>query len=519
MRHRFSPRLAAVGALVSAAALLATTACDPSDGQADSQGQETGDAGALAAFHDQEIEWTECGDGLECAQVEVPLDYDDPDGQRLEIAAARVPAEGETTGSLVVNPGGPGSSGIDYAAAAENVVSSQVRQSFDVVGFDPRGVGASEPIECLDQTGTDAYMGLELEPEDPTNPGALTQESQEELDEQSTEFVEGCTEQAGELLEHMSTEHVARDMDILRAVLGEDELTYLGKSYGTLIGANYAQLFPEQVRALVLDGAVDPTLTNVQMSAQQASGFHTALEAFLGDCVDRDDCPLTADTVEDGVAELDELITEAREEPLTSPEGEDREVNGARVELGLASSLYSENMWGEVRDALEEAFDGDGAGLLALGDRMYDRRPDGNYTNMVSALNAVNCADRPSPESPEEIEDAVAAAAEDAPIFGASLAWGSFVCSQWPVDTDRDAAELTGEGADEILVVGTTRDSATPYAWSENLSEQLDSGVLLTYDGDGHTAYATGDACVDEQVDTYLLEASAPAPETTCPTG
>ncbi|WP_310913333.1 alpha/beta hydrolase [Lipingzhangella rawalii] len=503
---------------VALTVLLAGTGCDPRGDEAQGQQHDSGQAAGVREFHEQDLTWEECGGELECAQVEVPLDYDEPEGQTLHLALTRLPAQDEAPeGSLLVNPGGPGGSGTEYAAAAAHVISPDVRENFDVVGFDPRGVGESDPIECLEESELDAYLGAELEPADPDSPGALTSESRQELEQRISEFVDSCVDNAGDLLEHLGTDNVARDMDVLRAVLGDEGLTYLGKSYGTLIGAHYAELFPEQVRALVLDGAVDPTLTNVQMSAQQASGFHTALEAFLEDCLDRADCPLSADTVPEGVDELGELIADAREEPLPGPEGDDRMVNGARVELGLASSLYSEQSWPQVRSALDSAYAGDGAGLLELADRMYNRQPGGNYTNMVAALNAVNCADRPSPESVAEVEQAAQDAAAEAPLFGASLVWGALICSEWPVGVDRSPAELTGQGASDIVVVGTTRDSATPYSWSEELADDLDSGVLLTYDGDGHTAYGTGNGCVDEQVDAYILDGVAPEEGVTCP--
>ncbi|MEU3018320.1 alpha/beta hydrolase [Nocardiopsis sp. NPDC007018] len=480
----------------------------------------TGDGGdgAPVEIAEQVLAWDECETGLpdsECAVFEVPLDYDDPDGERIEIAVKRLPATGgDATGSLLVNPGGPGGSGHDFVDHAPYTVSEAVRERFDVVGFDPRGVGRSTPLTCLDAEGIDEFLGTDYGGGEGADDLAdLGPEGLAEIEANSRAFVEACEENDPDLMRNIGTADVARDMDVLRGLLGDERLTYLGASYGTHIGAQYAEQFPERVRALVLDGAVDPSQDQLTVSVQQATGFETALRSFVEDCLTRPDCPLGArgSTVDEGVAALDELLAGAAEEPLANSTGDGREVNRARAELGVLAALYTENWWPRVREALTDAKeDGDGTGLLLLGDDLYGRADPDEYENSTAALTAVNCSDSVAPRDVEAYADAAAEAAEESPMFGPMLAWGALTCAFWPEEAVAPLGELNAVGADPIMVVGTTRDSATPYAWSEALADQLDSGFLVTRDGDGHTGYRMGDACVDAVVDEYLLELTVP---------
>ncbi|MDA2806989.1 alpha/beta hydrolase [Nocardiopsis suaedae] len=510
-------------AAAAAAALVVTAAgCSGGTGGGPDPAASAPDA-ALEPFYAQAIDWGPCPDGgaeFECGVFEVPMDYADPGGRALEIAVKRLPAEGESEGSLLVNPGGPGGSAYDYAGAATSAVSEDVRERLDVVGFDPRGVARSEPISCLPPERMDDYLGADLVSEDGDgDPLEVGDAGVEELEESVKGFVEGCRERAGDLMMHMGTENVARDMDVLRAVLGDERLTYLGKSYGTLIGAYYADLFPERVGAMVLDGALDPELDALETTVQQAGGFETALRAFVEDCQGREDCPLGGeeDGVDAGVDRVADLLQEAGREPLDTSADDGREVGRARVEMGIMGALYSEGYWGEVRGALTDAIeDGDGTALLRLGDRLYDRDDPRAFTNSVSSLVAVNCSDAPAPRDPEAYRRAAEEAAEASPLFGPSSAWAAFTCAYWPEEAVADPWEADAPGADPVLVVGTTRDSATPYAWAEELADGLDSGVLLTYEGDGHTAYRSGAPCVDAAVDGYLLEHEVPEDGLTC---
>ncbi|WP_150238667.1 alpha/beta hydrolase [Nocardiopsis quinghaiensis] len=505
-----------------AGVVLLATACTADPGEPSGEGGAPEAVDALAGFADQELAWDECDSGpsgTECATYEVPLDYEAPGGERIGIAVKRLPASGgDALGSLLVNPGGPGGSGYDFVDHAPHIVSSAVRKRFDVVGFDPRGVGRSSPLTCMDAEGIDEFLGGVDSVEGDGDMSEVTDAEQRELEEDSRDFVEACQANDPELMLHMGTADVARDMDILRALVGDEQLTYLGASYGTHIGAQYAEQFPDRVRALVLDGAMDPSQGQLDLSVQQAAGFETALRAFVEDCLDLPDCPLggSGDSVDDGVDALSGFLADTAEEPLSNSM-DDREVNRARAELGVLAALYTENWWPRVREGLTAGMeDGDGTVLMQLADDLYNRGEPAAYENSTAALIAVNCSDSPSPRDVQAYADAAAEAGEESPIFGPTLAWGALPCAYWPEEAVAPSAELDGEGADPVMVVGTTRDSATPYAWSEALAEQLDSGFLVTRDGDGHTGYRMGDQCVDETVDAYLIDLAVPEDGMAC---
>lgn len=505
--------------MLAGSVLLATACTAQDDGQREGSVPEP--SGALAAFADQELSWGECesgAPGTECATYEVPLDYEDPDGERIEIAVKRFPSEGgDVIGSLLVNPGGPGGSGYDFVDHAPYTVSDAVRERFDVVGFDPRGVGRSSPLTCMDAEGIDEFLGGIDGVEGDGDMSEVSDAELAELEEDSRGFVEACQANDPELMLHVGTADVARDMDLLRALLGDEELTYLGASYGTHIGAHYAEQFPDRVRALVLDGAVDPSQGQLDLSVQQATGFETALRAFVEDCLSRSDCPLggPGDGVDDGVGALTAFLADTAEAPLSNSM-DDREVNRARAELGVLAALYTEDWWPRVREALTAGMEGDGTLLLQLADDLYSRGDTAAYVNSTAALIAVNCSDSPSPRDVEAYAEAAAQAGEESPIFGPGLAWGALPCAYWPEEAVVPHTELDGEGAAPVMVVGTTRDSATPYAWSEALAEQLDSGFLVTRDGDGHTGYRMGDQCIDGIVDAYLVDLTVPEDGMAC---
>lgn len=509
------------GGLVAALLAMAAAGCAPGGGSGSGAPATQAPEPALEPFYAQQIDWGACDEGgtqgFECGTAEVPLDYADPEGETVAIALKRLPAEGEERGALFVNPGGPGGSGYDYAEAAHSAVGDAVREHYSVVGFDPRGVGRSDPIECLDTAAMDDYLGEDLQSEGgDADPAEVTDAGLADIEESHRSFAEGCEERGGDLAMNMGTESVARDLDVLRAAVGDEQLSYLGASYGTLIGATYADLFPERVGPMVLDGALAPDLTQLEASVEQARGFETALDAFLADCAGQSDCPLSsggsagASDEAAGAEQLEELFADAGRAPLATDDADGRELGRARAELGVLSALYSESSWPELRSALAAAQDGDGTPLLQLGDRLYERGDEDAYLNSTSALVAVNCSDAPSPRDAGAYRDAAAEAERDLPLFGASFAWSAMTCAYWPEEAVADQPDLTAEGAAPILVVGTTRDSATPYEWSERLADRLDSGVLLTRDGDGHTGYRMGDTCIDDAVESYLLDGTAP---------
>jgi len=460
----------------------------------------------LDRYYSQRPDWEDCDDGFECARLDVPLDYADPGGETLTIAVNRRPARvpSRRIGALLVNPGGPGASGLDYARGTP--ISDALRERFDLVGFDPRGVGESTPVTCLDDGETDDFLAADGSPD--------TAAEERRVVELATLFGQRCAERSGELLAHVSTVEAARDLDVVRAVLGEDRLRYLGKSYGTYLGATYAELFPDRVGRLVLDGVVDPLLTSADLNRGQALGFERALRAFVDDCVQRSGCPLPGGR-ERALAAVETLLDDIDRQPL--PTGTGRPLTQGLAVLGLALGLYDEEFWVALRQGLEEAQDGDGATLLVLADVYADRARDGNYANnAIAAQYAVNCLDRAESGDLAAVRATAARLDGAAPHFGAYLGWSSLPCGLWPVEAVSTPHPVRAVGAAPILVVGTTRDPATPYAWARSLASQLESGRLLTHVGDGHTAYRQGNRCVDRAVDRYLLSGRLPVEGARC---
>ena len=458
---------------------------------------------ALQDYYDQQLDWAPCerDDDLECATLEVPVDYTDPAGDNVRIALLKVPATrpDERLGSLVVNPGGPGAPGTDYAAAAGSVFRAPLYQRYDIVGFDPRGTGDSDPVDCLPDEGMDAFLAADPAPDSRAEAQALQADV--------ASFFNLCVENSDDLVNHVTTVETARDMDVLRAALGESELDYLGASYGTKLGATYAELFPDRVGRMVLDGAVDVSLSSRDLSLGQAEGFQRALEAYVTDCVEGGDCIL-GDSLDAGLQRIADFLDEVDEAPL--PAG-GRELTVGNAFYGLITPLYVSDYWFLLTDALESAFDGDGSALLRLSDLYASRNPDGTYEdNSTEAIYAINCLDDPASTDIPRIEQEIPAFEAVSPTLGEVFAWGLIGCVGDPRRAVEEPPTIRAEGAAPILVVGTTRDPATPYEWAEALAAQLESGVLLTRDGDGHTAYNSGNECIDTTIEDYLLEGTVP---------
>ncbi len=462
---------------------------------------------ALAPFYSQTLDWQECEDGHECATLEVPLDYDDPAAGSLDLALLRVPASGERVGSLVVNPGGPGSPGTDYAAGAETVLRRPLLDAFDVVGFDPRGTGDSSPVDCLSDAGLDAFLAQDPDP-DTAAEGATFADEAERLGA-------GCAELSPDVAGHVTTIEAARDMDVLRAALGEEQLTYLGASYGTKLGATYAELFPERVGRLVLDGAVDVSLSSRDLALGQATGFQTALEAYVENCVEETEACFLGDSVDEGLQRIRDFLDQVDEQPL--PTGSDRELTEGTALYGIITPLYVRDYWFLLSTALRQGFDGNGAALLQLADLYASRSPDGTYSsNSMEAFYAISCLDDPFAIGVDEVEEQYPDFEAASPTLGRFFAWSLAGCGGWQVDSGQEPLEIDAKGAAPIVVVGTTRDPATPYDWAVGLADELDSGVLVTRDGDGHTGYNSGNDCVDEAVEDYLVEGTVPEDGLTC---
>ncbi|HET6562937.1 MAG TPA: alpha/beta hydrolase [Marmoricola sp.] len=501
----------------TAAALLVTGALASCSVLSDGPSLESKPIGGVAAsvdtpaklerFYEQEIRWRECRATMECAEMQVPLDYAEPGGDRVTLALLRVPAThaDHRIGSLVVNPGGPGASGVEYAARADVYFGNELRAAFDIVGFDPRGVGASTPVDCVTDAQLDTFIA--------SDPGPETLPEARMSDALMRDFGNGCLELSGDLARHMSTEEAARDIDVLRAVLGQERLAFFGASYGTFLGATYADLFPERVGRMVLDGAVDPSLGSVQQALIQAQGFEVALRAYVEHCVEEDDCYLGG-SADEGMRTIQELLERVDAQPI--PGDSERALTRGWATLGIWAPLYAEQNWHLLDTALSQALDGNGRALLALADAYVSRGPEGYVDNSVEALHAVNCLDRDDAITSKQALRLVPSFLEASPTFGRTFAFGLSSCHSWPVHTGKGPVELTAPGAAPILVVGTSRDPATPLAWAEALASTLSSGVLVRRDGDGHTGYGSGNDCVDEAVEKYLVSGDVPDGDVDC---
>lgn len=458
-------------------------------------------AAGLAPFYGQRLAWRGCGDGFSCAKATVPLDYAKPAGKRIEIGMVKLPARRSKSriGSLFLNPGGPGGSGIEYARYAESVIPAAVRDRFDIVGFDPRGVGESSRVRCATGPQLDEFLAPDPSPD--------TSAELKQYVAAAKSFAARCGQRSGAILPHISTRNTARDLDIMREAVGDARLTYLGKSYGTYLGALYADLFPRRVRALILDGAVDPTVDTQTLGRVQARGFEVALAAFLADCQGSPKCAFG--TAPDAKGRFDALLARIEREPL--PTGTARSVGPDEMYYAVAQALYSKQFgWPTLRVALAQAQRGDGSGFLSLFDRYVDRDSAGNYSGLIEAYTAISCIDRPSPLDLKTYEADARSQAAESPHFGAAAAFSGLPCAYWAVPPVGKPVALPGRGAAPILVIGTTRDPATPLVWAQALAKQLQSGRLLTFNGDGHTIYGDGNACVDNAGNAYLINLKLP---------
>ncbi|MHB9852612.1 alpha/beta hydrolase [Streptomyces sp. Tue6028] len=520
--HRSSRPLLAGGALLAATALL-VSGCSSGSSSAASTTKVTALAAlpsstpsGLSRYYDQKLSWRSCGvPGFECATMKAPVDYAKPDAGDVRLAVARKKATGPGArlGSLQVNPGGPGGSAIDYLQSYAGIgYPADVRARYDMVAMDPRGVARSEPVECLTGPQMDTFTQTDTTPDD--------KKETQQLVDAFKKFAEGCGARSPELLRHVSTVDAARDMDILRAVLGDKKLNYVGASYGTFLGATYAGLYPDRVGRMVLDGAMDPSIDARRLNEDQTAGFETAFRSFAKDCSQQSDCPLgDAGTSPEQMAKnLKAFFQELDKKPIPTGDPDGRKLGEALATTGVIAAMYDEAAWQQLREALDSAMkDDDGAGLLALADSYYERDANGKYANLMFANAAVNCLDLPPAfEGPDQVEKALPAFEKASSVFGEGLAWAALNCGYWPVRATGEPHRIEAKGAPPILVVGTTRDPATPYRWAQSLASQLSSGTLLTYVGDGHTAYGRGSQCIDSAINRYLLEGTPPADGKRC---
>ena len=438
-----------------------------------------------------------------CADVEVPKDWAKPDGEKIKISLlrARIGSQKDRIGSLLVNPGGPGGSGVETAVYLTASLPVDVARRFDIVGFDPRGVGRSEPVKCISDADLDASFGYDPDPQ--------SQQAFDGIVSLTDKIDAGCKAKYGDGLKDYGTVQAAKDMDAIRAAVGDEKLTYLGWSYGTLLGATYAQLFPTKIRAMVLDGAVDPTLSSVAATESQAKGFERAYANFADWCKNHTSrCPIAPDPQ----AKINEAINNARTHP-TQAHG--RQATSGWVFYALVSSLYSQDRWPDLAGAMDDVLGGDPSGVFRLADAYAERSPNGTYTNLFDANSVVNCTDDGHPPAKDQVRQLQQEWRDKYPTFGAPLAMGALTCSLWqgphdPVPTGK------ANGAPPIVVVGTKGDPATPYEQTQALAGMLGVGHVLTWEGEGHTAYPET-PCISAAVNAYLIDLQVPAEGKTCP--
>jgi pimeloyl-ACP methyl ester carboxylesterase len=503
-------RILGVAVLVAAFALAGCTDSTPSTAPSPLPSASTSahEPNQLKPFYAQHADWTPC-DTFECASISVPLDYSRPGGKTVTIALLRREADNpdQKLGSLFVNPGGPGVSGIDYARQADSLFTQPVLDHYDIIGWDPRGVGDSTSITCLTPEQTDTLYATDGTPDDPAEVHDIVRIFDG--------FTKGCESDAPQLIPHLGTFNSARDMDILRAAVGEPRMNYFGASYGTELGAVYADLFPKEVGRMVLDGALDPSVGSKALSLGQLRGFQRATDSFIEDCINRDGCAV-GPTLQDAENQLSQLLSDIDAKPLPTQSG--RDLTESLATTGMLAAMYSQaSGWPSLRLGLSQAFNGDGTVLLALADAYAERNPDGSYaSNVNSAFPAISCTDRPDSASIAQIRRVIPTYEKISPVFGRSFAWAGLSCRNWPVKHGDLPATVKAKGSNPIVVIGTTRDPATPYAWAVRMARSLDHGVLISRNGDGHTGYNSGNDCVDQAVDDYLIAGDVPANPTRC---
>ncbi|MEU5843186.1 alpha/beta hydrolase [Rhodococcus sp. NPDC047139] len=489
------------------------------DSTADESGPSTvGVVPGLEQFYGQSVAWESCSgygidgpyldrNGAQCARITVPLDYADPDGEVITLAVSRMPASEDRIGSLLVNPGGPGASGLATALTADGTT---IGDRFDVVGFDPRGVGASEPaVRCRTDAEADADRAFD---DGDTSPEGIAA-----TEKRNREYAQLCAERTGvDVLAHVGTREVVQDMDILRGVLGDDALNYLGYSYGTRLGTLYAEAFPGRVRAMVLDGAIDPEQDPVEEIILQAEGFQKAFDEFAAYCAQYDGCPLGDDPAR-AAARFRELVDPLIEAP--APTTDPRRLSHGDAITGVQQGLYSPSLWGSLRGGLESlASSGTGDTLLRLADLYEGRDEDGTYSNITDAFNAIRCVDdQPVTDRAlaDELDTRFRVAApflDDGRGTGASAL---DVCAFWPVPATGDPHTPDVRDLPPVLVVSTTGDPATPYDAGVELADAL-GGILVTFEGTQHTVVLDGNECVDTAVTSYLVDLAVPTGDPYC---
>jgi pimeloyl-ACP methyl ester carboxylesterase len=498
----------------------------PATNAVPASGPDAGPDSGLDRFVGQQPAWGSCGGfarnpeqqqtyadpRYDCAYLEVPIDYAQPDGKTARIALLRQKAldPAARIGSLFLDPGGPGGSGVSFLPAlAGQIGYGEVARRFDLIGFDPRGVGVSEPaIDCSNTAEVDADRAdLDL---DTSEQGVAQTEAEYK------QFAQRCADRVGlDVLANMGTRDVARDLNIAHQVVGDPKLTYVGYSYGTAIGAEYAEQFPGDVRALVLDGAVDPSLDPVESRLTQSRGFQRAFDNFAASCVTQPGCALGTDAAATS-QKLQELLRPLITTPVPAGPGRTLGYNDAMT--GVLTAMYSQSLWPFLSEGLAQLAQGNGTNLLRLADSYYERNPDGSYSNLLEAFQVINCVDTDRLTDRNVALEISKQALEIAPFYDAGFGPSNVLeqCSFWPVPPTSELGPVQAEGLPTVLVVSSTGDPATPYEDGVSLAEQM-GARLLTVENDGHTVALQGaNPCADEAATRYLVDLTLPADNATC---
>ncbi|MEU1131119.1 alpha/beta hydrolase [Streptomyces sp. NPDC005900] len=502
-------------AMAAAGVLLAGVAVgcggSPDDDKHDGKSGGSEDKGAGEGRAAQKLDWHGCkapeggtapGAAWQCATLQVPLDHAKPDGETIGIALirARSTGKGDRIGSLLFNFGGPGGSGVSGLPSFADMYGT-LRERYDLVSFDPRGVGASEGVRCRDDKATQAAEEkVDLTPD--------TSAEEKAYFKDAADFGAGCARGAKKLIGHVSTVEAARDMDLMRQALGDDKLHYMGISYGTELGGTYAHLFPERVGRLAMDAVSDPSADSVGHAENQARGFQRALDNYF---------TAQGENPKAGAKRIEKLLARLDREPMRT--SGDRKLTESLASTGVLVTLYSKQTWPALTGALRDAEKGDGTALLRLADAYNERDPSGRYSTQSHSQRAISCLDAKDRSTPREAEKRLARFRGISPVFGEFLAWDTAGwCYDWPVAGLHDSPDVRAPGSAPILVLGNTGDPATPYEGARKMADELGEGVgvHMTWKGEGHGAYGNGSECVDDAVDAYLLHGRAPKDGKVC---
>jgi pimeloyl-ACP methyl ester carboxylesterase len=448
-------------------------------------------------FVPKPLEFSGCGNHLECATLTVPLDYDDPTGPTIDVSVNRSPARNrdQRIGSLLVNPGGPGASGIDLVKSSVGAFPAELRDRFDIVGFDPRGVGESNEVPCAGPEVIDPFRHADSNPD--------TAREQADLDHLAQGVAADCADHAGELLPHIGTDDVVRDIESIRLALGEDTISFAGFSYGTLLGLRYAELFPHGARAIMLDGVVDPAQGFTDFLKEQAIAFETQLAAAFAEC------PSSGDGCPDGgaAAAYDQIAQQVETDPLPADDG--NSVGPNELAIAVTESLYTSGGSSALFRALQKGLEGDGQPLYE-GFQAYEGSVH------FASYAGVECIDSEHPVGSAAYRAFAADLERAAPRLGGAVANELLPCAYWATAVKNVVGPVAAHGAPPILVIGNTRDAATPYEQAQRVADGLEQATLLTLDSGGHTAFVTGNECIRGHVVTYFVDLTLPPEGTVC---